>query len=112
MEVPKRSPRNLFNRIKATPTNASELNSAQKQKKQLSQSLQASKERNFTLTEHSDTIMEIWIRHVKAFYKRDDEIFVDELPIKNIMQYFVKSGIALDRDKARQAVEQEIGSPL
>lgn len=56
--------------------------------------------------------MEIWIRHVKAHYKREDEIFVDELPIKNIMQYFVKSGIALDRDKARQAVEQEIGSPL
>lgn len=54
----------------------------------------------------------MWTRHVKAHYKRDDDIFVNELPVKPILQFFVKQEIALDRDKARQAIEQEIQCPL
>lgn len=37
---------------------------------------------------------------------------MDELPVKDILTYFVKSGIALDRDKARAAIENEIGTSL
>ena len=70
------------------------------------------KDRVFTLQEHSDTIRAVWVRHVKAHYKRDDEIFVNELPVKPILAYFVKQKIALDRDKARLAIENEIGTPL
>ena len=33
----------------------------------------------------------------------------NELPMKGILQFLVKEGVALDRDKARQAIEQEIG---
>lgn len=52
------------------------------------------------------------MKHVKVHYKREDDIFVNELPVKPILTYFVKQGIALDRDKARVAIEGEIGSPL
>ena len=37
---------------------------------------------------------------------------VDELPLKPILTYFVKEGIALDRDKAKTAIEHEIGCRL
>ena len=47
---------------------------------------------------------------MRAYFKRDDDIFVNELPVKPILSYFVKAGIALDRDKARVAIENEIGS--
>ena len=67
------------------------------------------KSRAYTLQEHSDTIRAVWIRHVRAHFKRDDDIFVNELPVKPILTYFVKQGIALDRDKARVAIENEIG---
>ena len=33
----------------------------------------------------------------------------DELPLKLILQFLVKEGVALDRDKAKTAIEQEIG---
>ena len=33
----------------------------------------------------------------------------DELPLKPILTFLVKEGVALDRDKARQAIEQEVG---
>ena len=33
----------------------------------------------------------------------------DELPIKPILTYLVKEGVALDRDKVKTAIEQEIG---
>ena len=33
----------------------------------------------------------------------------DELPAKLILTYLVKEGVALDRDKAKAAVESEIG---
>lgn len=56
--------------------------------------------------------MQVWIRHVKAHYKREDEIFVDELPTKDILQYFVKQGIALDRDKAREEIIKQLNRPL
>lgn len=49
---------------------------------------------------------------MRAHFKRDDDIFVSELPVKPILTYFVKQGIALDRDKARVIIENEIGSPL
>jgi len=32
--------------------------------------------------------------------------------VKPILSYFVKQGVALDRDKARAALEQEISQPL
>ena len=37
---------------------------------------------------------------------------VDELPVKPILSYLVKEGIALDRDKAKTAIENEIGNQL
>ena len=33
----------------------------------------------------------------------------DELPLKPILTFLVKEGVALDRDKAKQAIEQEVG---
>ena len=64
------------------------------------------------MQEHTDTIYDVWVRHVRAMYKRDDDIFVNELQVKPILTYLVKQGIALDRDKAREAIEGEIGAPL
>ena len=33
----------------------------------------------------------------------------DELPVKPILSFLVKEGVALDREKAKTAIEQEIG---
>lgn len=33
----------------------------------------------------------------------------DELPVKPILAFLVKEGVALDREKAKTAIEQEIG---
>ena len=67
------------------------------------------KHKQFTMQEQSDTINTIWNRHTAAHYKRDDLGFISELPIKPILSFFVREGLALDRDKAKQALEQEIG---
>lgn len=57
------------------------------------------------MQEHQDTILNLWYKHTKAHYKRDDEFMVEELPLKPILTYFVKEGIALDRDKAKEALQ-------
>ena len=53
--------------------------------------------------------MAIWNRHTAQHYDRDDLGFISELPLKPILQFLVKEGVALDRDKAKKAVEDEIG---
>ena len=51
----------------------------------------------------------MWYKHTKAHFKRDDIFMTDELPEKPILIFLVKEGVALDRDKARAAIELEIG---
>ena len=57
--------------------------------------------KQFTLLEHSETIQHLWQRHTKAHYKQDDIYMTDELPLKPILTFLVKEGVALDRDKAK-----------
>ena len=52
----------------------------------------------------------MWYKHTKAVFKRDDIFMTDELPLKPILLFLVKEEVALDRDKAKTAIEQEIGS--
>ena len=54
--------------------------------------------------------MSIWQKHTQNYYLRDDTGFISELPLKPILQFFVKEGLALDRDKVKQALETEIGT--
>lgn len=65
--------------------------------------------KQYSLQDHSDTVLDMWQKQTQAHFKRDDVFMTDELPIKPILNYLVKEGVALDRDKAKQAVEQEIG---
>ena len=117
MNIKPKSPRSLLRHSKQTPTNASDYSSVAAGR---GGSVSGSKPRKvgmqrqkvFSLKEQQDTIMDIWQKHVQTHYRRKDDIMVDELPVKPILQYFVKAEIALDRDKAKQAIEQEIGSPL
>ena len=51
----------------------------------------------------------MWYKQTKAHFKRDETFMTDELPIKPILAFLVKEGVALDRDKAKTAVENEIG---
>ena len=67
------------------------------------------KQKQFTMIEQDETIKAIWQKHTNAHYKRDDIGFIAELPLKPILNFFVKEGIGLDRDKAKQALETEIG---
>ena len=48
--------------------------------------------------------------HSRMHYNRDDNFMTDELPLKLILSFLFKEGIALDRDKAKVAVESEIGA--
>lgn len=47
--------------------------------------------------------------HSKAHFRRPDNFMTDELPLKPILAFFVREGVALDRDKARAAIQSEIG---
>ena len=67
------------------------------------------KHKQFSMQEQAETIKSIWDRHTSAHYKREDLGFISELPVKPILSFFVREGVALDRDKAKQAVEAEIG---
>ena len=62
------------------------------------------------MQEHQDTILSLWHKHTKVHFRTEDEFMVDELPVKPILSYLVKEGIALDRDKAKTAIEHEIGN--
>ena len=42
-------------------------------------------------------------------FGRDEEFMTDELPIRPVLNFLVKEGIALDRDKAKQVIISEIG---
>ena len=47
----------------------------------------------------------------------DKKVFADaklitEIPIKTVLQFIVKEGVALDQDKARLVVEKLIGTKL
>jgi len=34
---------------------------------------------------------------------------VSEIPVKAVLEFLVKEGIALDKDKAREMIEKQIG---
>lgn len=69
----------------------------------------AGKNRQFSLAEHAETILDLWDRLTKQFYKREDIGLTNELPQKLIFSFLQREGVALDRDKAKSAVESEIG---
>ena len=69
----------------------------------------SAKPKDYSLKDHSDTIMDLWFKFTKAHYKRDEEFMTDELPVKPILTFLVKEGIAHNVDKVRVAIEQEIG---
>lgn len=62
-----------------------------------------------SMADHVETIRSLWLAHSKLHFKRKDDAMTDELPAKLILSYLVKEGVALDRDKAKAAVESEIG---
>ena len=57
--------------------------------------------KKFTMQEHSDTIKSLWYRFTQVHFGRDEEFMTDELPIRPVLNFLVKEGIALDRDKAK-----------
>ena len=53
--------------------------------------------------------MDLWNKQTQAHFKTKDSFMTDELPVKPILTFLVKEGVALDREKAKTAIEQEIG---
>ena len=51
----------------------------------------------------------MWNKQTQAHFKTKDQFMTDELPVKPILTFLVKEGVALDREKAKTAIEQEIG---
>ena len=65
--------------------------------------------KEFSLAEHLETIRLLWLEHSRHHFKRNDNYMINELPLKLILTFLVRQGIALDRDKAKIVVESEIG---
>ena len=65
--------------------------------------------KDYSLAEHLETIRQVWLEHSRHHFKRNDNYMTNELPLKLILTFLVKHGIALDRDKAKLTIKQEIG---
>lgn len=62
----------------------------------------------FSLYEGTESVKALWEQLVLATYKRDVG-FVTEVSLKEVQNWLVKEGIAADREKAKSAIENEIG---
>ena len=68
------------------------------------------RDKQFSFQEHVETIKTMWERHVRQEYADHPNVtFVAELNAKPILNFLVKEGVALDSEKARTIVTQEIG---
>jgi hypothetical protein len=62
-----------------------------------------------SLYEKAESVKALWDQLVMAYHKRDVG-FVTEIPLRIVQDWLVKEGIALDRDKAKMVMVNEIGA--
>jgi hypothetical protein len=80
-----------------------------------SQSVGKTKPDSNSLAEQSESIKTIWIELCSANMDlkiQADVNRVTELPLSAILDFLVKEGVSLDRDKARHVVNKQIGDEL
>ena len=69
---------------------------------------QSKPKEDFSLYEGTESVKALWEQLVLATYKREVG-FVTEVSLKEVQAWLVKEGIAGDREKAKTAIENEIG---
>jgi hypothetical protein len=65
-----------------------------------------------SLTELTESINQIWLSLVNSSIDKNlypDIRLVSEIPLKAVLEFLVKEGIALDKEKAREMIEKLVG---
>ena len=42
------------------------------------------------MADYAETIKQIWLRHLRAHFNRNDDYMTEEMPLKPILNYFVE----------------------
>ena len=61
-----------------------------------------------TLYEKTEAVKSIWNQIVRSCYTHDPG-FVTEIPIPEVHKWLIKEGIVADKEKAKRAIQQEVG---
>lgn len=67
------------------------------------------------MTELTESINQVWLSLVHSSVDVNlypDIRLVSEIPLKTVLEFLVKEGVALDKEKAREMIEKVLGVQL